>query len=326
MYVAYADNANGAYEIKVRRSLDSGGSWSNPVRITRYEFTDCNASKPSIVCDSTGNAYVAWQDARTGQNEIFFQKIPSNFASFSSEAMTTMSMPIEQPIIQAPIIIQSSSSTPELISPIDKATVKSLRPTFKWYGVQNVKDYRIECATTSDEALLSGSLDYFNATISDVSSAKPVCEWTQNEHFMGLDESTPSNPYWYWRVQTITSEASTSEVGSFRIELPSSLSSVTNWPNPFDPNKERTKIRYRLGREPNSVTIRIYDITGALVKELDGTTNPEGSSIWDKYNDVEWDGRNGRGDMVLNGVYPFEITVSYGDKSVTGRGKAVVLK
>ncbi len=335
IYVAYIDDANGGHkELYVRKGTVNGAGnsidWSSPgngtARITMHDFTNCEASKPSIVCETSGNAYVAWEDTRTGTSEIFFQKIPSNFAPFTSSGMTTMSMPIEQPVIQTPIIIQSSSSTPELISPIDKATVKSLRPTFKWYGVQNVKDYRIECATTSDETSLSGSLDYFTATITDVSAAKPVCEYTQNEHFMGLDESTPNNPYWYWRVQTITSEASTSEVGSFRIELPSSLSSVTNWPNPFDPNKERTKIRYRLGREPNSVTIRIYDITGALVKELDGTTNPEGASIWSKYNDVEWDGRNGRGDLVLNGIYPFEITVNYGDKSVTGRGNIAVLK
>jgi len=231
-----------------------------------------------------------------------------------------------KPVIAAPIIIMSGSSTPELISPINGATVKFLRPTFKWYGVQNVKDYRIECATTSDADALSGSMDNYTATISDVASAQPICEFTQNEHFMGLDENNASDPYWYWRVQTVTTEATTSEVGSFKIELPSSVSGVTNWPNPFDPNKERTKIRYKLGREPNSVTIRIYDITGALVRELDGTTNPEGGSIGNKYNDVEWDGRNGRGDIVLNGVYPFEITVSYGDKSVTGRGKIVVLK
>jgi flagellar hook assembly protein FlgD len=332
IYIAYVDDSNaGNKELFVKKgTINSAGdviSWTGTARLTRHEFTPlCNASRPSIVCDASGTAYVVWEDTRTGTSEIFFQKIPYNFAPFSGSGMTTMSVPFAPVIVVGQQVILSGASTPELISPINGATVKSLRPTFKWYGVQNIKDYRIECATSSSESSLANSMDYFNATISDVSGAKPICEFTQSEHFMGLDESTPGNPYWYWRVQTVTSEASTSEVGSFRIELPSSLSGVTNWPNPFDPNKERTKIRYKLGRQPDSVTIRIYDITGALVKELEGTTNPEGASIWDKYNDVEWDGRNGRGDLVLNGVYPFEITVSYGDKSVTGRGKAVVLK
>jgi flagellar hook assembly protein FlgD len=329
IYVAFVKQVNGHKELWVKKGTISGNTvaWNvNPVRITRYEFTTCEASKPSIVCDTSGNAYVAWEDTRTGTSEIFFQKIPVNFAPFSGSGMTTMSMPSAPVIVGGPMVIMSGSITPELISPINGATVKNLRPTFKWYGVQNIKDYRIECASTSDADALSSSLDNYTTTISDVSSAQPICEFTQNEHFMGLDENNPGDPYWYWRVQTITTEATTSEVGSFKIELTSSVSGVTNWPNPFDPNKERTKIRYRLGREPNSVTIKIYDITGALVRELDGTTNPEGGSVGNKYNDVEWDGRNGRGDIVLNGVYPFEVTVSYGDKSVTGRGKAVVLK
>ena len=63
-----------------------------------------------------------------------------------------------------------------------------------------------------------------------------------------------------------------------------------------------------------TVKIRIYDIAGALVNELDGTTNGEASSVWNKYNDVEWDGRNGRGDMVMNGIYPFEIVARLGDR------------
>jgi flagellar hook assembly protein FlgD len=327
VYVAFSKDHGGHKELNIVRSEDGGTSWTTPVRITCNHEKNGNAFNPSIVAMPDGSAYIAWEDTRTGTSEIYFQKIPYNFAPIRSAGFTALSM--AAPVVmegKPSFTIMSGNVTPELISPIDNAAVKTLRPTFKWYGVQNVTDYRIECATSSDESSLANSMDYFTATISDVSGVKPVCEFTQNEHFMGLDENTPSHPFWYWRVQTITSEASTSEVGSFRIELPASLSGVTNWPNPFDPNKERTKIRYRLGREPNSVTIRIYDITGALVKELDGTTNPEGASIWNKYNDVEWDGRNGRGDMVLNGVYPFEISVNYGDKSVTGRGKAVVLK
>lgn len=302
------------------RSVNSGASWSTPCKLTHY----ANVSNPSIACDSNGNAYVAWEDSRNGHKEIYFQKIPKDFAPVESEGFTTMALPMKKGILGP--VIMSGSTSPELISPVGGATVRTLRPIFKWYGLQGVKDYRIECSTTSDADALSGSPDYFITTISDISSSKPVCEYVIPENSFGLDESTPSYPYWYWRVKTVTTEASTSEVGSFNIELPLSLSSVTNWPNPFDPNKEKTKIRYRLGKQANNVIIRIYDITGTLVREMSGTNNAEGASIWNKYNDVEWDGRNGRGDLVLNGVYPFEITVTEGSKSLTGRGKIVVLK
>jgi flagellar hook assembly protein FlgD len=325
IFIAYIDNVVFP-DIKVIKSVDGGVHWTTPVRITRNEFSGSQPTKPSIVCDSSGNAYVAWEDTRTGTSEVFFQKVPSNFAPFSGSTMTTMSMPKGKPAVETPVVIQSTSSTIELIGPLNGTTVKSLRPTFKWYGVQNVPDYRIECAATSDADALNNTMDYFTATITDVSAAKPVCEYVVPEHSIGLDENDQTKPYWYWRVNSVTTEATTSEVGSFKIELPASVSGVTNWPNPFDPNKETTKIRYKLGREPNSVIIRIYDITGRLVKEMDGTTNPEGANIMDKYNDVEWDGRNGRGDMVVNGVYPFEITVNYGNKTELGRGKIVVLK
>jgi len=326
VYVSYIDTSSGAPELYIKKSNDGGSSWSLPARITRNVFMGCVPAKSSLAVDASGNGCIAWEDSRRGQKEIFFQKIPSNFAPFSGSGMTTLAIP-QQSIGKVSPIILSGTSTIELISPIGRTTVKSLRPTFRWYGVAGWKDYRVECATTSEDTVLSGSLDYFTTTISDVSSPKPICEYLVPEHSMGLVESDSSRPFWYWRVKTVnTSEVTTSEVGSFRIELPLSLSGVTNWPNPFDPANEKTKIRYRLGREPDSVTIRIYDITGALVRELDGTCNAEGASIWNKYNDVEWDGRNGRGDIVLNGVYPFEVIVEGGNKTVSGRGKIVVLK
>ena len=72
--------------------------------------------------------------------------------------------------------------------------------------------------------------------------------------------------------------------------------------------------------------IRIYDIAGSLVKELDGTTAGESSSIRNKYNDVDWDGTNGRGDKVVNGIYLFEVVAKLGENTVSGRGKIAILK
>ena len=81
-----------------------------------------------------------------------------------------------------------------------------------------------------------------------------------------------------------------------------------------------------MSKDADDVKIRIYDITGALVFQLDGNTFGEGTNIWAKYNDVDWDGRNGRGDLVLNGIYPFEVVATLNGNSVSGRGKIAVLK
>ncbi len=324
LHVAYVDDKNGNKELYYMRSNDGGTSWQGPVRITITSFEGCNASSPSIAANDE-DAYVAWEDTRTGTSEIWFQKIPSNFAPLQGSTMTTLSIPQKKMGGQA--VILSGTSSLELLSPINGATVDNLRPTFSWYGLTGINNYKIECATSSDEASLSGTMDYYMMTLADSSGLKPLCSFTQDERFMGLDESDSSRPYWYWRVEAIgTSEISTSEVASFTIELPATLADVTNWPNPFNPVKEMTKIRYRLGKSADNVTIKIYDITGKLVRELDGTCYAEAGDVWHKYNDVEWDGRNGRGDMVLNGVYPFEVTVDYGSKTITARGKIAVLK
>ena len=283
--------------------------------------------------DEAGNGYVSWVDTRDGEKEIYFQKVPYNFAPLSAPGTSTPMMFSLVGIERAlPIILQIFPSTPECIAPINGQIVQTLRPTFKWYGIKGVRDYRIECANTSSEAALSGTIDYFTQSISDdqAEAERPVCAFDIPEHQTGLDENNSnfnSEPFWYWRVKAISSEGvSTSETASFSIKLPVSISGVINYPNPFDPNKERTKIRYKLGKEADSVAIRIYDITGSLVTELEGETASEGSRLGEKYNEVEWDGRNGRGDMVRNGVYPFEVVVRSSGRSVSGRGKIVVLK
>jgi hypothetical protein len=79
---------------------------------------------------------------------------------------------------------------------------------------------------------------------------------------------------------------------------------VHNYPNPFRAGSESTRIAYFLTKD-SSVSIKIYDFTGILVwtkeigaGETGGTGIPEGT-WWE----VEWDGRNDRGETVRNGVY-----------------------
>jgi hypothetical protein len=79
---------------------------------------------------------------------------------------------------------------------------------------------------------------------------------------------------------------------------------VHNYPNPFRAGAEPTKICYFL-KQNARVVIRIYDLSGSLVwnKEIPagepgGIGAPEGT-----WCEVPWNGRNGRGELVRNGVY-----------------------
>ncbi|MEK7347402.1 MAG: Ig-like domain-containing protein [Candidatus Eisenbacteria bacterium] len=75
---------------------------------------------------------------------------------------------------------------------------------------------------------------------------------------------------------------------------------VTNYPNPFHPPLEPTTIAYKLD-DLATVTIRIYTQSGNLVKRvvLDRGT-PGGLA---GLNEVLWDGKNGKGEVVSSGGY-----------------------
>ena len=72
-----------------------------------------------------------------------------------------------------------------------------------------------------------------------------------------------------------------------------------NHPNPFNPE---TTIRYDVSAA-GMVRLRIYDVTGQVVRELVSNFQMAGS-----YS-VVWDGRNADGDQVANSVYLYELRV-----------------
>jgi Tol biopolymer transport system component/subtilisin family serine protease/flagellar hook assembly protein FlgD len=221
---------------------------------------------------------------------------------------------------------QVTFESPILFSPQDQASVSNIRPTFQWEHrkTADTEEYRIDLAENDTFAIGYQTFTKSRDTGSQDKDDPTLHRYTYSIHEFdpGLDRDT-----YYWKVTAVaTGESATSEVRSFTVAPQLTLTGVTNYPNPFNPGNQTTKIRYRLGADADEVRIRIYDVIGSLVAEIDGTTNGEGSNIWSKYNDVEWNGRNGRGDLVVNGIYPFEIIARLGNQSVSARGKIAVLK
>jgi PKD repeat protein len=99
-----------------------------------------------------------------------------------------------------------------------------------------------------------------------------------------------------------------------------SLKDAHNFPNPFNPEITSTNIRYSIAEETN-ITIKIFDTGNNLVKTLledEAQEVPTG----DYYN-IEWDGKNGRGETVANGLYFFMIETSEGYRKI---GKIAVIR
>ncbi len=84
--------------------------------------------------------------------------------------------------------------------------------------------------------------------------------------------------------------------------------SYVNFPNPFAAGREATTVAYYMP-EAGRVTLRVLTPRGEVVRTLlDGATRAAGQQQSDR-----WDGRNGRGDVVINGVYVAELEIRFDD-------------
>ncbi|MDZ7269953.1 MAG: S8 family serine peptidase [candidate division KSB1 bacterium] len=85
--------------------------------------------------------------------------------------------------------------------------------------------------------------------------------------------------------------------GQDETPLPDRFALHQNYPNPFNPE---TAIRYDLP-QASEVSIRLYNVTGQLVRTLVSGRFPAGVHV------VRWDGRNDHGQRVGAGVYFYSL-------------------
>jgi len=86
------------------------------------------------------------------------------------------------------------------------------------------------------------------------------------------------------------------------VVAPKSSKLLQNYSNPFNPD---TWIPYQLS-EGADVTIRIYNVTGQLVRVLNLGHKPAGF-FFSKAQAAYWDGRNEAGERVSSGVYFYQL-------------------
>jgi len=132
-----------------------------------------------------------------------------------------------------------------------------------------------------------------------------MCDASDNNDDVYIDEIE-------FRGTAAGALARASNVLSAVESLPESFALKQNYPNPFNPT---TTIAFALPQEGN-VSIKIYDISGSLVRTLVKDNRPAG-----EYN-VAWNGQNDNGVQVSSGVYIYRLEAG----SFTQTRRMVMLK
>ena len=123
--------------------------------------------------------------------------------------------------------------------------------------------------------------------------------------------------------------ANNSTLANFQVKVISltkelSISQVMNYPNPFS---RFTQFTYELSVPAERVEIKIFTLSGRLIRTMSGT----GSAGFN--SGVVWDGRDQDGDKVANGVYIYKVVAKTrfnvngedANKEAEAIGKAVVM-
>ncbi len=112
-----------------------------------------------------------------------------------------------------------------------------------------------------------------------------------------------------FNTTTFGSERSNSEIPEVVVPpakpmqlVPKEFYLLQNYPNPFNPD---TWLPYQLASDA-TVTIRIYNVKGQVVRELN-LGRQEAGSYMTKDRAAYWDGRNGAGDQVASGAYFYSL-------------------
>ena len=134
---------------------------------------------------------------------------------------------------------------------------------------------------------------------------------------MDLIKSIPSTPKEIIAIQRALSELEAAPNKSPHLEIAIQLlrhylsianqsvqdtKLLPNYPNPFNPE---TWIPYQLS-EGATVTVKIYDVNGHLVRTIDVGLKPRGYYLA-RERAVYWDGRNEDGEPVSSGVYFYTL-------------------
>ncbi|MFH1786223.1 MAG: Ig-like domain-containing protein [archaeon] len=87
VHVAWYDTRDSYSRIYYKKLNSAGTNLTGDVRVS--DIVNYNALGPSLALDSSGNVHVAWHDARTGRNEIYYKKLNTTGGNLTGDVRLT---------------------------------------------------------------------------------------------------------------------------------------------------------------------------------------------------------------------------------------------
>ena len=226
--------------------------------------------------------------------------------------------PIQAPLFDSTVFALTFDSAGE------NQNVWTIGRHFESYrSLLNIEAKTERITSVHPESVRAGSIVNIEATLFDANDHPIRGKYTHFKVVKGsgvmLDSFGMTDTLGTTRVRFVCNSASGSEMDSITIQAddytfdigifiegdPVVLEGkVIAFPNPFGYNQDRTEIQYILPTSCN-ITMAIYDPFGNPVLTKEFNQGEEGA----KYgiNKVYWDGKDGKGRNVANGIYVFKF-------------------
>ncbi len=124
-----------------------------------------------------------------------------------------------------------------------------------------------------------------------------------------------------YQIQIFASDTSGNthhgQVMRFQIDEAVEIRDVRNVPNPI---RTSTFFTYNFLQSPEYVSIKIYSVTGKLVRTIIDASADRG------YNETYWDGRDEDGVRLANGTYFYKLTVEAENRELEKVGRLAILR
>jgi hypothetical protein len=121
-----------------------------------------------------------------------------------------------------------------------------------------------------------------------------------------------------YRLGVAIAGATAEKEVSFALQSTLQLSAVVNFPNPFS---GVTQFTYVLENDQAAaVEIKIYTVAGRLIRSIVAAAGQVG------YNETPWDGCDGEGEELANGVYFYKISADDGEEKAEVVERLVVMR